>query len=124
MLSSSPLLNFFGFFAPCRDVVESCCRCLTEHATTIERRREGGERRTKSWFITIISYQQVGSGRSATDPKWKAFGQRMSVSAYKMERDMVVHPPAAVKVVWDSCKPYRWTALEDGHIATQEQIEG
>jgi hypothetical protein len=100
-----PSSRLAGFFAPCRDLVESCSQCLTDYATTVERRREDPEQTTESWFITVTSYYQLGSGRSPTDAKWEAFGRRMTVVSYEMERDMVAYHRGAVKVVWDSYKP-------------------
>jgi hypothetical protein len=67
-----------GFFAPCRDLVESCRQCLTDYTTTVERRRDDTGQTTESWFITVTSYYQLGSGRSPTDAKWEAFGPRMT----------------------------------------------
>jgi hypothetical protein len=99
----SPALG--GFFAPCRGIVGSCRQCLTDYTTTVERRREDAEQTTQSWFITVTSYYQLGSGRSPTDAKWEAFRARITVFAYKMKRDMVAHAPGAVKAVWDSYKP-------------------
>ncbi len=107
----SPASAGFECFAPCRDLVESCDRCLTDYTTTVERRLDdvkegrGEEARgqpTASWFITITSYQRLGSGRSPMDPKWEAFGKLMTAPAYFMKRDMLAYPPGAVKAVWQS----------------------
>ncbi|KAK3299858.1 uncharacterized protein B0H64DRAFT_379298 [Chaetomium fimeti] len=92
-------------FVPCRDVVESCYRCLTDYATTIEHVGTDTEQTTRYWFITITSYHQLGSGRSATDANFDAFGHLMSLDSYRMRRDMVTHPPGAVKRSWESYKP-------------------
>ncbi|KAH6853250.1 hypothetical protein B0I37DRAFT_358855 [Chaetomium sp. MPI-CAGE-AT-0009] len=96
---------FPGYFLPCRDVFESCSQCLTDYTTTIERRGADAEQTSGYWFITITSYHQLGSGRSAADAKFEGFGRLMTVAAYRMRRDMVAHPPGAVRRVWDSYKP-------------------
>ncbi|KAK4032270.1 hypothetical protein C8A01DRAFT_50912 [Parachaetomium inaequale] len=101
-----PSREYAGFFAPCRDFVEACGQCLTDYATTVERRRGDAKQPTESWFITVTSYYQLGSGRSPTDAKWEAFGHRTTVSSYFTKRDFVAHPPGAVKAVWDSYKPW------------------
>jgi hypothetical protein len=98
-------------FTPCHDLIESCRRCLTDFAITVEQRledvKEGcvGEQPTAFWFISITSYQRLGSGRSPMDTQWEAFGNLMTASAYRTQRDMSAYPPGAVKAMWESHEP-------------------
>ena len=64
-----------------------------------------GEQPTAYWFISITSYQRLGSGRSPMDTKWEAFGNVMTASAWRMQRDMSAYPPGAVKAMWESHEP-------------------
>jgi hypothetical protein len=98
-------------FTPCRDAIESCRRCLTDFAITVEQRlkdvKEGCVEGQPAafWFISITSYQRLGSGRSPMDIKWEAFGAAKTVSALRTQRDMSAYPPGAVKAMWDSHEP-------------------
>ncbi|KAH6651270.1 hypothetical protein F5144DRAFT_480694, partial [Chaetomium tenue] len=106
-----------GFFAPCEAVVESCRQCFTDYTTTIERRREDPkQQKVKPWFITITSYHQLGSGRSATDIKFEVFGQWLPRAVGISVQDMVAYPVGAVKAAWDSYRPTDRTAMGDGHV--------
>ncbi|KAK3310041.1 uncharacterized protein B0T15DRAFT_481537 [Chaetomium strumarium] len=98
-------------FTPCHDLIQSCRRCLTDFAITVEQRledvKEGcvEEQPAAFWFISVTSYQRLGSGRSPMDPKWEAFGNAMTVSAHRTQRDMSAYPPGAVKAMWESHEP-------------------
>jgi hypothetical protein len=94
-------------FALCRDVVESCRLCITAYTTTIERGLEHG----KSWFITITSYHQLGSGRSATEFKLVTFGQRCTKASCWTKRDTGAYPPGVVKAAWYLYEPWHQKAI-------------
>ncbi len=89
-------------FTPCRDIVESCRRCLADYTTTVEWKWLGKTQPTAYWLITITSYYRLGDGRSHRDPKWEGFGKWETAFACWMERDMAAYPVGAVKAAWDS----------------------
>jgi len=94
-----------GYFTPCRDVVESCSKCLTDYDTTVEQRwikvKDGKEKQTRAyWFITITSYHRLGAGRSPSDAKWHAFSANGFLDQRTIQRDMVRYPPGSVRQVW------------------------
>ncbi|KAK4165586.1 hypothetical protein QBC43DRAFT_351195 [Cladorrhinum sp. PSN259] len=95
-----------GLFTPCRNVVESCNKCLTDYDTTVEQRwiktRRGGkgEQMRACWHITIILYHRLGGGRSPSDAKWHAFAARGFWDLYNISRDMIRYPQGAVRQVW------------------------
>lgn len=89
--------------APCRDVVESCNKCLTDYDTTVERRwiKDGRRKKTRAcWFITVTSYHRLGGGRSPLDVKWHAFAARGFWDLYTTSRDMTRYPRSAVREMW------------------------
>lgn len=95
-----------GLLVPCRDVVESCPWCLTDYATTIERRvEEVRERRDgrwtcrtrRHWVLTITSYHRLGSGRSPYDVTWEVF----TTPSLIQFRNNTVYPQGAIKAAWE-----------------------
>jgi hypothetical protein len=96
-------------FAPCRGVVDSCARCLTDYITTVERRKGRGSTRAKTqssyWVITITSYHRLGSGRSSSDLQWQMFVQPFVPSARDISRDVLDCAHGEVKATWDSASP-------------------
>jgi hypothetical protein len=95
-------------FTPCHDLVESCRRCLTDFAITVEQKLEHLKLEEQSpafWFISITSYQRLGSCRSPMDIQWEVFGNLMTASACLMQRDMSAYPRGAVKAMWESHEP-------------------
>ncbi|KAK3988886.1 hypothetical protein QBC44DRAFT_328412 [Cladorrhinum sp. PSN332] len=102
-LSINALHPTTGLFVLCRDVVESCDKCLTDYDTTVERRwiKDGRQKRTRAcWFITVTSYHRLGGGRSPSDVKWRAFAARGLWDLYKISRDMTRYPRGAVREMW------------------------
>ncbi len=106
---------------PCREAVESCPQCVTDYATTVERRIADtpfGEQDTVSagrWAITITSYHRLGYGDSLSDRMWLAFmgptfQEELSTkygplhakaNAHSFPRDKKMHPQGSVKALWE-----------------------
>ncbi|KAI0969363.1 hypothetical protein F4678DRAFT_473973 [Xylaria arbuscula] len=105
---------------PCRDILRSCPRCLTDYQITIER-AEGCERPLRTtptihqkawvsdgnpheaphaagWQITIVTYHQVGSCRSPQDWKWKTL--TFGLPLLKSPRSEGSYPSGAVIRKW------------------------
>ncbi len=69
-------------FAECREQLDACVWCLTDHCTTIERKRAPrnavpGTRAwvqpaSMVWAITIVAYHRLGSCRSPYDWMWRS----------------------------------------------------
>jgi len=99
------------YFIPCRDVVESCHRCLTDYTTTVERKvgyaAEGPRHKQPAayWLITVTAYYRLGSCRSPRDTKWDTFGRRRTPAAYHMQRDTASYPRGSIKEMWESHEP-------------------
>lgn len=96
-------------FSECRNVLGSCYICLTDHCTTIERRRRqrnvltGAFARNQAvgwdWAITIVAYHQLGSCRSPTDWKWGTItgSVQIKVGDWRINRP---YPPGSVRAKW------------------------
>ncbi|KAF3763638.1 hypothetical protein M406DRAFT_341102 [Cryphonectria parasitica EP155] len=98
-------------FSECRDVVESCTMCLTDHCTTIERKRAPkqvlrnyffGDRHwpvSTGWIITIVAYYQLGRCRSPFDWKWRAI-TGLTRPDWGNWRDNDRYPPGSIREKW------------------------
>ncbi|KAI5864103.1 hypothetical protein GGS23DRAFT_562968 [Durotheca rogersii] len=51
----------------------SCGFCATDYTTTLERFNPENWHSQEQWRLTIVTYHQLGSCRSPSDPVWKAF---------------------------------------------------
>ncbi|KAI1077075.1 hypothetical protein F5B20DRAFT_593116 [Whalleya microplaca] len=66
-----------GGVAPCRLAPGHCAVCLTDYTATVEQRvGQWGKRTYPCWFVTIVSYHQLGDCRDPRDWKWQCFASR------------------------------------------------
>lgn len=80
-------------FRACRDVLASCPKCMTDSSITISKRENG------NWEISLATYHDLGSFRSAEDWKWAtAVGStRFACRTLQASPDCV---PGAVRRRW------------------------
>ena len=116
-LSIKALHPTTGLVVPCRDVVESCNKCLTDYDTTVERRwvKDGWRKETRAcWYITVTSYHRLGGGRSPSDAKWHAFAARGFRDLYTISRNMARYPRGSVREMWKNGAPNRFLSETHG----------
>ncbi|KAI0130724.1 hypothetical protein F4814DRAFT_456747 [Daldinia grandis] len=103
--STTPMLQS-RHLRECWDVPGWCIFCATDYTTTLEKRNVGRwwERRQEEWTLTIVTYHQLGSGRTSAEPKWRVF--RKKVSSYSEPlREEFGSLPRSVKKAWDEFVP-------------------
>ncbi|KAH9987485.1 hypothetical protein F4779DRAFT_284947 [Xylariaceae sp. FL0662B] len=86
----------------CRDILDSCIFCATDYVTTLEKRKVGHwwKRGRDEWTLTIVTYHQLGSCRSPSDPKWVAFTTDFWCNP-KPDRETFGLLPGDVKKKWE-----------------------
>jgi hypothetical protein len=90
----------------CQEATGFCSECLTDYTMKIERQEnqwQNGRKRELWWFITIISYHQLGDCRLPSDWKWQTFSKKHSSSLVRREQFLrSLHAPGSVERLWNS----------------------
>lgn len=100
---SASCLPQHRFLRQCRDLLGSCIFCATDYTTTLSRGNvvgEGPKGGREEWILTIVTYHELGSCRSPSDPKWEAFARGVMNDA-EPRREALGSLPGGVKKKWE-----------------------